>query len=162
MDGRGGIGVEGGGRVGPHACTRISLYLSDLIFPLLESLCEADSCIQILCTHALDLLSPGGDSSLLVPDLHKIAIHANSQRSRHSQTAAPLLLLRADIKCLPTPLFAIFLPARRVSFACWTPRLLLTVCTVRNYLLGLAIERRIYRCLARAQVILPVRCSGSG
>jgi hypothetical protein len=25
-------------------------------------------------------------------------------------------------KCLPTPLFAIFLPARRVSFACGTPR----------------------------------------
>ena len=97
MDGRGGIGVEGGGRVGPHACTRISLYLSDLIFPLLESLCEADSCIQILCTHALDLLSPGGDSSLLVPDLHKIAMYADAQKSRHSQTAAPLLLLRAEM-----------------------------------------------------------------
>lgn len=67
------------------------------LFPSWNLCCRADGCVQILCTHALDLLSPGGDSSLLVPDLHKIAMYADAQKSRHSQTAAPLLLLRAEM-----------------------------------------------------------------
>lgn len=74
-----------------------SLLVGFKLFPSWNLCCRADGCVQILCTHALDLLSPGGDFSLLVPDLHKIAMYADAQRSRDSPTAGPLLLLRAEM-----------------------------------------------------------------